>query len=273
MQKKALIFGNLLLILWLIFVYNFSSKNTIEKSKSEVTIFTLEPLLGIHAKMITADDKNIYIPTRRGLSREDLNKLNKSDIILSSQLLSESEIWKELQNYKGLYVTIPPFDNTKTHSLTTLTRQIELIRDTLSDITPSHRGFYYDNAGNYIHLLDTTFNGLRTRINKYTASPFITVGDNLNNFLSALKIEKYHLQNYTTMEELNSDKFVEEKDIKYIFSSGLPQESEIKKIQKKYPTVTIYRLPNLADDTSRWGYIRFVEKIMNDFVAAFDTYD
>lgn len=275
MTKKTLILGNLLLILWLIFAYTFSSKNTIEKVPNEITIFTREPLLGIHAKMITGDDANIYIATNKNLSREELNKLYESDIILSSTTMAQNTLWKELQTYKWLYVTIPT-EETKTHSLAILESQIGLIRDTLSDITPSLRWLYYDNAGNYIHLLTTTLTWFKTRIDKYKPLPFVTVGDDLINFLEILGIEKYRVKHYPTLGELTSDKkigeYLKEKNVDYVFISGLADDAELKKLQKKYPLI-IYRVPDLQADTSRWGYIRFSEKIMNDFVAAFDTYD
>jgi ABC-type Zn uptake system ZnuABC Zn-binding protein ZnuA len=276
MTKKTLILGNLLLILWLIFAYTFSSKNTVEKLPNEITIFTREPLLGIHAKMITGDDTNIYISVGKNLSREELAKLNESTIILSSKTLSESDMAQELQSYKWLYITIPT-EESKTHSINMLTGQIWLIRDTLSDVTPSHRWFYYDNAGNYIHLLNTTLTWFRTRIDKYKPLPFITVGDNLTNFLETLGIEKYRTKHYSTPDEFLSDKkigeLLEEGNINYVFVSGTTNDTELKKLQQKYPLLITYHVPDLQADTSRWGYIRFSEKMMNDFVAAFDTYD
>jgi ABC-type Zn uptake system ZnuABC Zn-binding protein ZnuA len=276
MTKKTLILGNLLLILWLIFAYTFSSKNTIEKVPNEITIFTREPLLGIHAKMIMGDDTNIYISVGGNLSREELVKLNKSTIILSSKILSESDdIGQELQSYKWLYITIPA-EASKTHSLSMLTRQISLIRDTLSDVSPSQRWLYYDNAGNYIHLLNTTLTWFKTRIDKYRPLPFVTVGDNLTNFLETLGIEKYRMKHYPTPDEFLSDtkigELLEAEDINYVFVSGTINNAELKKLQKKYPLI-VYRVPVLEADTSRWGYIRFLEKMMNDIVASFDTYD
>lgn len=274
MTKKTLILGNLLLILWLIFAYTFSSKNTVEKVPNEITIFTREPLLGIHAKMITGDDANIHISTSKKLSQEELTLLYESNIILSSKTLAQNPMEKELQGYKWLYVTIPT-EETKTHSLAMLGSQIGLIRDTLSDITPSLRWMYHDNAGNYIHLLTTTLTWFKTRIDKYKPLPFITVGDDLTNFLEILGIEKYHIKHYPSLGEFMSDKkiveILEQENINYVFISGPLNDSELKKLQKN--PVIVYRIPNLDADTSQWGYIRFAEKMMNDFVAAFDTYD
>jgi ABC-type Zn uptake system ZnuABC Zn-binding protein ZnuA len=279
MLKKTVILGNFLLIFLLIFVYNFSSKKPIENSPNEITIFTQEPLLGIHAKMIMGDDKNTHIAAQKNLSREELIQLDESSVILSSQHISESDIEKELQSYKWLYVTIPMEQNapTKTHSPALLISQIELIRDALSDATPSMRGVYFDNAGNYIHLLNTTLNWFKTRMGKFTPATFITIGDDLGNFLQMLDIENYRIKNYSVPENFLSDEDVwdilSEKNINYVFISADTDSGIIKKIQQKYPTISVYQIPGIEADTSRWGYVRFVEKIMNDFVAAFDTYD
>lgn len=279
MVKKTVILGNILLILLLILAYSFSGKNPQEKTQNEITIFTLEPLLAIHAKMITGDDKNIYIADGKKLSKTELTQLNESSIILSSTLISESDIGKELQSYRGLYITIPSKDpeNAKTHSPALLTSQIELIRDTLSDVTPSLRGYYYDNAGNYIHLLNNTLTWFKTRIDKYTPTSFITIGDNLSNFLQLLGIEGYRAKNYQNPAEFLAEKtawdLLKEKNINYIFVTGGVADADMKKIRNKYPDVILYETPSLEADTSRYGYIRFAEKLMNDFVAAFDTYD
>ena len=102
------------------------------------------------------------------------------------------------------------------------------------------------------------------------------MGDNLTNFHETLGIEKYRTKHYLTPDEFLSDKkigeLLEEKNINYVFISGTINDAELKKLQKKYPLIA-YRVPDLQADTSRWGYIRFSEKMMNDFVAAFDTYD
>jgi len=67
---------------------------------NEITIFTREPLLGIHAKMITGDDAKIHISTSKKLSQEELTLLYESNIILSSKTLAQNPMEKELQGYK-----------------------------------------------------------------------------------------------------------------------------------------------------------------------------
>lgn len=278
MNKKVLILANILIILALIFVYTFLTKNPPENTQNEITIFTREPLLGIHAKMITASGEYIYIATDEKLSKNDIAEFNKSSIILSSKPISESDMGRELQSYKWLYITIPSdISKTKTHSTEALSAQIELVRDTLSDVNPSLRWFYYDNAGNYIHLLNTTLASFKTRIEKLKPTNFVTIGDNLNNFLQGIGIANYRVKNYENLNSLFLDKewqdLISAKSVNYIFTSTPINEIDAKKVLKKYPNITIYQIPDIADDTSRWGYIRFSEKMMNDFVAAFDTYD
>lgn len=278
MTKKTIILGNLVLISALILLYYFYPKYSIEKLDSEITIFTLEPLLGIHAKMITNQDAHVYIFPGQTLSREARIQLQKSDVILSSNSLSQSEIGKELQSYKWLYITIPSWDNynQKTHSVTMLNSQVELIRDALSDTYPDWRGFYYDNAGNYTHLLNTTFKSFRARIEEYSPTHFITLGDNLNNLLVTLGVERFRMKHYNTLNEFvigeEVSEFLVSNNIRSLFTSIPLDEREILTIQNKY-NIVVYELPALVDDTSRWWYIRFAGKMINDFVAAFDTYD
>jgi ABC-type Zn uptake system ZnuABC Zn-binding protein ZnuA len=280
MKKKALILANILIILSLIFVYNFWEEKPVEISQNEITIFTRDPLLGVHAKMITASDGDVFIAPSTKLSKDEITKLNSSNVLLSSTSLSESDIASQLQNYTWLYVTIPPHDSNiqnRTLSPEALSSQIELVRDTLSDANPTQRWLYYDNAGNYIHLLNTTLNWFKTRIEKLKPTYFITIGDDLSNFLRILGIENYRVKNYENLSLFFSDKetqtLITENSVNSIFTSISINEADARKIRKEYPNITLYKIPELADDTSRWWYIRLVEKIMNNFVADFDTYD
>lgn len=49
-------------------------------------------------------------------------------------------------------------------------------------------------------------------------------------------------------------------------------DAEVRKLENLYH-VTVYRLPQIQEDTSAWGYLRYVEKVADQFVRAFDTYD
>lgn len=74
------------------------------------------------------------------------------------------------------------------------------------------------------------------------------------------------------MSDRGSKDFLQKNHIQHIFVYAPIEDWEIRNIEKKY-LVTVYRIAHLEEDTSGWGYLRYVEKIMNDFVRAFDTYD
>jgi ABC-type Zn uptake system ZnuABC Zn-binding protein ZnuA len=67
--------------------------------------------------------------------------------------------------------------------LNTIITQIETIRNTLSEIDPQNKGIYFDNAGNYIYLLNNTQARLLDRINQYQSIPYMTVGVGLDYFI------------------------------------------------------------------------------------------
>jgi hypothetical protein len=81
---------------------------------------------------------------------------------------------------------------------------------------------------------------------------------------------------YNTLDELITQNevpiFLEENNVQSLFTSIPVSQKQAQILHEKY-NITTYQLPSIEDDTSRWGYIRFAGKIMNDFVAAFDTYD
>lgn len=278
MGKKTKFFWFFFIILILIFWYNFLSKKPLEKVENKITIFTLNPLLGIHAKAIVGDDSSVYVSSDNNLTPQDRLKFDNASIVLWEKTLNESELSGELQGYRWLYVTIP--STTKKDSITypidAITSQIELIRNTLSEVDPENRGYYYDNAGNYIHRLLSTTESLQSRINWYSPVPFLTLGYGLQNFLDTFWLQKYHIKNYKTLSELSSDKklwdLIKNKSIRYIFISDDSNSAAIKNLEKKY-NIIAYKLPSLNEDASSWGYSRLLEKIMNDFISAFDTYD
>lgn len=124
--------------------------------------------------MIAQEQGKVTIQESHKLSPPELTSVQKSAIILGTTPVGESAI-KEL-NYTGLYVSIPELpSNTLTYPLTDIDRQIDLIRDALCEINPDYCGYYYDNAGNYVHLLDEMNKRLLKRINEYRKMPFITI--------------------------------------------------------------------------------------------------
>lgn len=278
MAKKTQIFWFFFIILILIFWYNFLNKKPLEKVENKITIFTLNPLLAIHTKVIIGDDSAVYVPLSKNLTPKDKLKFDNASIVLWEKPLAESDISSELQNYKWLYITIPTEmpENSITYPLNTIISQVEIIRNTLSEVDPKNRGFYYDNAGTYIHRLTSTVEWLKSRIDEYSPLPFLTVGNGLDNFLDTFWLQKYHVKNYTDLSELNADKkigdIIKNKSIWYVFISDESSNAAIKKLEEKHRVIT-YRIPRLDEDISGWGYSRLLEKIMNDFISAFDTYD
>jgi len=50
-------------------------------------------------------------------------------------------------------------------------------------VDPQNRGLYFDNAGAYIYLLNTTQARLSDRIKQYQPIPYLTVGTDLEYFI------------------------------------------------------------------------------------------
>jgi hypothetical protein len=104
----------------------------------------------------------------------------------------------------------------------------------------------------------------------------MTVGVGLDYFIDIFWLKKYNIKKYSSLDEFFQDKKAWEiiitKHIKYIFISDKITDFELKSLAKKYQ-VNAYRVPQLVEDTSQRGYVRLLEKIMNDFIGAFDTYD
>lgn len=277
MLQKIVFLSVLIGVVFLSSSCSFWGKNETEKEQKEITIFTLDILLGIHAKMIVGEYGKVIIAPEQKLSQDELSALEKSTIILGTTPISESKIRDKLGNYRGHYVTIESYsDNQVIYPSVNISEQIELVRNTLSELDPDHRWYYYDNTGSYIHLLEEMEKRLVARINEHHHAPFITLWGDFSNFIHTFGLEEYQMKHYPTIKNLMEDKnlkdFLRTKDVKNIFIYGSVQDWEIRSIENKYK-VTVYHLAQLQEDTSGWGYLRYVEKIMNDFVRAFDTYD
>ena len=277
MSRKIVFLSLFLGVILLCSSCSLLEKNQTEKEQKQLTIFTPDILLGIHAKMITGDNGKVTIATNQKLSPDELLLLQHSNIVLETTTISESKFSNELQNYKGLYVNIESFADEQIMFPTSyIYRQIELIRNTLSEADPYHRGYYYDNAGGYVHLLEEMNKRLAGRINEYHHTPFITIWGNFDTFIEIFGLAKYHVKHYNTLKDFIEEKgvkdFLRSKGIKNVFIHTPLRDYEIRDLEKKYQVV-VYNLPFLKEDTSGWGYLRHVEKIMNDFVRAFDTYD
>lgn len=68
---------------------------------------------------------------------------------------------------------------------------IQKIRNTLGELDPANIGFYYDNAGTYIHLLQDTYGKLKKRLDEYNKLPFVIIGSNTSDFVENVSLQKY----------------------------------------------------------------------------------
>ncbi len=252
-----------------------SNSLSTKRENKETEIFTQNMLLGVHAKMIAGKQGKVTILKSEKLSPAELTSLQKSAVILGTTPMGDSIV--KTFNYTGLYVSTPELPSRAlTYHLTDIEHQIDLIRDALCEVNSDYCWYYYDNAGNYVHLLDEMNKRLLNRINEYRKMPFITIWGDFENFLLNFWLTDHRLKHYETTKSFLSDRgskdFVQKNHIQHIFVYAPIEDWEIRNIEKKY-LVTVYRIAHLEEDTSGWGYLRYVEKIMNDFVRAFDTYD
>jgi hypothetical protein len=200
-------------------------------------------------------------------------------IIISDFSLIGSPLTKVLENYDGTYLNINKDTKKIGQNPTKLTEtiiKIEKIRDALGNIDPQNKWIYYDNAGKYIHLLRDTYGKLNNRLGEYHKTSFVLVGENIDDFLNDFWLQKYavwKIWNYKSSAELISilKKNQENSPITTIITEkNLPVQA-VNALKKM--NIVVYTLPDIQDDTSEWGYIRFIEKMVSTFVAAYDTYD
>lgn len=225
------------------------------------------------AFIVTLDDSKKY------LSNADKELIHGSDIVISDLSLEKSKMATVLQNYKGTYLnTWKPEIGNWVLSEKDEIEHITAIRDIFAETNPAKKGVYYDNAGNYIHLLEDTYSKLRERIQAYNQAPFIIIGQNLDSFLSDFWIKQYSV-GAISLEWKMRNEIVEDavlitkaQKVWIIFVDAGLSKDIIGELEKK-TWAKVYPLAQLEEDTSGWGYIRYIEKMINIFVSAFDTYD
>jgi len=123
------------------------------------------------------------------ITQEERDWLKKADIVIDTITLDKSSLNKDLQSYRGLYITIPDLPREDVlYQTQAIQKQIETVRDALSERNPQQRGYYYDNAGNYIQLLQDTLSNLTSLIQKYHPLPFITIGGNFDTFIRVFQL-------------------------------------------------------------------------------------
>lgn len=238
--------------------------------------------LAIHAKMIAKDDVFVVIINeKKYLSNAERELILNSDIIISDTALEKSKIWSVLQNYKGTYLNVWWNNEANSSSIASKTNEIDhitAIRDALSEINPNKKWTYYDNAGTYIQTLGDTYTKLYDRIRGYNHSNFIIVWKNIHDFLTDFGLEKYNMGTLETTEKTNQViweevlSMLQIKNTWIIFTDSDSTRQILTPLLKK-THAQIYIFPQIEEDTSEWWYIRYIEKMMNVFVSAFDTYD
>lgn len=142
---------------------------------------------------------------------------------------------------------------------------------------PENTWFYYDNAGTYIHLLNDTYSKLNKRLDEYNKLPFITIGADMSDFLKDFWLQKYEIQHLEKPSDTNTllEKITttQKKHPVTIIFTDTPLSKETKEALKKKYNIITYTLARIEEDTSNWWYLRFIEKRINTFVEAYDTYD
>lgn len=112
---------------------------------------------------------------------------------------------------------------------------------------------------------------------EYTPSSFLTLGGGLDNFIQRYNLNNFYQGNYESISEITENaeevqKLITGENIQSIFVRASFTDKERKLLENEFGLQT-FVIPEISDDTSGWGYMRHLEKIMNAFVAAFDTYD
>ncbi len=142
---------------------------------------------------------------------------------------------------------------------------------------PENTWFYYDNAGTYIHLLNDTYSKLNKRLDEYNKLPFITIGADMSDFLKDFWLQKYKIKHLEKPSDTNTllEKITttQKKHPVTIIFTDTPLSKETKEALKKKYNIITYTLARIEEDTSNWWYLRFIEKRINTFVEAYDTYD
>lgn len=228
-----------------------------------------------------AGEKAFVVSLRKNTAPSSPEKelIYDAGIIMSDFPIAGSPLEKILQKYTGTYLNIAEWESKRQSpaKLEEVISDIQKIRNTLWEMDPKNVWFYYDNAGTYIHLLQDTYNKLTKRLNEYNKTPFIIIGDDMTDFLGNFWLEKYVLWYFKNYDDLDSlvekiSRLQKKQPVRIIFSE-IPPSKEIISIFKKKLNITIYTLASVDEDTSNWWYLRFIEKRINTFVEAYDTYD
>lgn len=99
----------------------------------------------------------------------------------------------------------------------------------------------------------------------------------MSDFLKDFWLQKYEIQHLEKPSDTNTllEKITttQKKHPVTIIFTDTPLSKETKEALKKKYNIITYTLARIEEDTSNWWYLRFIEKRINTFVEAYDTYD
>ena len=119
------------------------------------------------------------------LEIDEKKLINAADILITRTDESSGMLDNVLQEYHGTHLQLNSTQsNEQIIQLSETINHIEAIRDVVSELDTKHRGYYYDQAGNYENNIQETYKKLQARINEYNKQPFLLFSDDINVFLS-----------------------------------------------------------------------------------------
>lgn len=211
---------------------------------------------------------------------QDQKQIDGADIIITQDMPRDFSLSTVSQIFRGTHLTM--IDNLHQQIISPLSEtlaNIHTIRDTVAEIDPMNHGTYFDNAGNYENNLQNIYKVLQQRIDEYNKKPFLIFGDHMGVFLEEFGLSQYITATFPqTFEEdarevlfAEIEKQIERKAITIAFVEK-DTAGEIRAFLES-KGITIYQVNDIEEDTSSWGYIRFIEKIVGIYVNAFNAYD
>jgi ABC-type Zn uptake system ZnuABC Zn-binding protein ZnuA len=238
----------------------------------------------IHTKMIVGEHATIS-PVNQWSAKNELSKVeqdlvNSADIIITTGNSRDAMLEKILQEYHGTRLRLPTAGtDQEVTKINETIGQIDAIRDTVTELDPKNRWYYYDQAGNYQNNIQETYRKLQSRINEYNQQPYLLFGKNMDVFLSDFWLQKNKIGDYPN-NYLGEDskartkelqKIIKEKNITIAFVTTKTNKNITTFLKNSW--VTVYTLSDIWEDTSGWWYIRYIEKLINAYLTAFNSYD
>lgn len=276
------------IMLFLSLPYIFCSCSTesisLIKNDGKLAIVSTDTRWLIHTKMIVWDHATVSFIKQKDpkkLWTDEKELINAADILITSTDKDNSVLANVLQEYHGTHLQLHQTgSNQQIIKLSETISHIESIRDAVVELDGKNRGYYYDQAGNYENNLQETYRKLQSRINEYNKQPFLLFSDeDMGTFLWDYWLEKKSIKRYasnylseekqTRTKELQN--VIQDKKIKIAFIKTNTEKETRAFLEKSW--LTLYTINDMQEDTSAWGYLRIIEKLVNTFITAFNAYD